>query len=77
MTYVLVPLLIVLMALTVWSLLRGVVAFLRTTREGLERGEEGVREMQLLQNRMMFNRIKFQGLAIVVVIVLLMVGGKN
>jgi hypothetical protein len=38
MTYVLVPLLIVLMALTVWSLLRGVVAFLRTTREGLERG---------------------------------------
>jgi uncharacterized membrane protein len=32
MTYVLVPLLIVLMALTVWSLLRGVVAFLRTTR---------------------------------------------
>jgi len=77
MTYVLVPLLIVLMALTVWSLLRGVVAFLRTTREGLERGEEGVREMQLLQNRMMFNRIKFQGLAIVVGIVLLMVAGKN
>jgi hypothetical protein len=33
--------------------------------------------MQLLQNRMMFNRIKFQGLAIVVVIVLLMVAGKN
>jgi hypothetical protein len=30
-----------------------------------------------LQNRMMFNRIKFQGLAIVVVIVLLMVAGKN
>ena len=77
MTYVLVPLLIVLMALTVWSLLRGVVAFLRTTREGLERGEEGVREMQQMQNRMMFNRIKFQGLAIVVVIVLLMVAGKN
>ena len=77
MTYVLVPLLIVLMALTVWSLLRGVVAFLSTTRDGLERGEEGVREMQLLQHRMMFNRIKFQGLAIVVVIVLLMVAGKN
>jgi hypothetical protein len=77
MIYVLVPLLIVLMALTVWSLVRGIVAFLRTTREGLERGDEGVRDMQLLQNRMMFNRIKFQGLAIVVVIVLLMVSGKN
>jgi uncharacterized membrane protein YecN with MAPEG domain len=63
------------MALTVWSLLRGVVAFLRTTREGWS-GDEGIREMQL-QNRMMFNRIKFQGLAIVVVIVLLMVAGKN
>jgi len=77
MIYVLVPLLIVLMALTVWSLVRGIVAFLRTTREGLEQGDEGVRDMQLLQNRMMFNRIKFQGLAIVVVIVLLMVSGKN
>lgn len=79
MIYVLVPVLIALMALTVYSLVRGIVAFLRTTREGLERGDEGegVREMQLLQNRMMFNRIKFQGLAIVVVVIMLMVAGKN
>lgn len=77
MTYVLVPLLIVLMALTVWSLVRGIIAFLKSTREGLERGDEGIRDMQLLQNRMMFNRIKFQGLAIVVVILLLMFAGKH
>jgi hypothetical protein len=76
MTYVLVPLLIVLMALTVWSLLRVSLPSCAPRARGWS-GDEGIREMQLLQNRMMFNRIKFQGLAIVVVIVLLMVAGKN
>lgn len=69
--YILVPLLLVLMGLAVWSLIRGIVVFLKTTREGLERGDAGIKEMQLLQNKMMFNRIKFQGLAIVVVAVML------
>ncbi|WP_226018548.1 HIG1 domain-containing protein [Novosphingobium sp. FKTRR1] len=71
MMYILIPLLIVLMGLAVWSLLRGIIVFLRTTREGLERGDAGIKDMQLLQNKMMFNRIKFQGLAIVVVVVML------
>lgn len=69
--YILVPLLLVLMGLAVWSLIRGIVVFLKTTREGLERGDAWIKEMQLLQNKMMFNRIKFQGLAIVVVAVML------
>ena len=71
MMYILIPLLIVLMGLAVWSLLRGIIVFLRTTREGLERGDAGIKDMQLLQNKMMFNRIKFQDLAIVVVVVML------
>ncbi|MCW1383116.1 HIG1 domain-containing protein [Novosphingobium sp. KCTC 2891] len=73
MTYVLVPLLLIFMGLAVYSLVRGIIAFLQTTKEGLERGDEGLKEMQLLQNRMMFNRIKFQGLAIAVVAILLAV----
>jgi hypothetical protein len=59
------------MALAVWSLVRGIVAFLKTSREGLERGDQGIKDMQLLQNRMMWNRIKFQGLAVGVVVLLL------
>jgi hypothetical protein len=67
-----VPVILVLMALTVYSLIRGVVAFLKSTREDLESDGRGASEMQLLQNKMMFNRIKFQGLAIGAVVILLL-----
>jgi hypothetical protein len=77
MTFVLIPVLLVLMGLTVWSLGRGIHAFMRTTREGLERGDAGLKDMQLLQNRMMVNRIKYQALAIVVVAILLAVAGHK
>ena len=77
MTFVLIPVLLVLMGLVVWSLVRGIAAFLNTTKAGLERGPEGVKEMQELQNKMMFNRIKYQGLAIVVVAILLAIGGGH
>jgi hypothetical protein len=74
MTTFLVIVLVVLMALVVFSLVRGVVAFLKSTRLDLERDEAaGASEMQLLQNKMMFNRIKYQALAVVVVAVLLAV----
>ncbi|MBL8656553.1 MAG: HIG1 domain-containing protein [Altererythrobacter sp.] len=72
MTTLLIIVLVVLMGLTVFSLVRGVVAFLKTTRIDLESGgADNVTEMQLMQNRMMMNRIKYQALAIVVVAVLL------
>ncbi|EGD59686.1 glutamyl-tRNA synthetase [Novosphingobium nitrogenifigens DSM 19370] len=77
MIYVLAPVLLVLMGLTVWSLARGIAAFMRTTREGIEKGDGALREMQLLQNRMMMNRIKFQGLAVVVVAILLAMAGHK
>ncbi len=77
MIFFLVPVLLVLMGLVVWSLARGVYAFLHTTRAGLEGGDTALREMQELQNRMMFNRVKYQGLAIVVVAILLAVGGHK
>lgn len=72
MKYILIPALIVLMVMVVVSLVRGIAAFLQSTRHDLESGEaEVVREMQLKQNRMMFARIKFQALAVAVVAVLL------
>ncbi|PKP66904.1 MAG: hypothetical protein CVT87_01195, partial [Alphaproteobacteria bacterium HGW-Alphaproteobacteria-9] len=67
MNYVLVPVLLVLMGLVVFSLIRGIIAFLKTTRIDLETGEgKTATDMQLAQNKAMFARIKYQALAIVV-----------
>ena len=73
MKYVLIPLFVIFAAMAVFSLIRGIVAFLNSTKEDLNRapGDTRATEMQLLQNRMMFNRIKYQGLAIVVIAILL------
>jgi uncharacterized membrane protein len=74
MTYFLIAVLVVLMGLTAFSLVRGIVAFLRTTKIDLETGEgHTATDMQLAQNRAMFARIKYQALAIVVVAIILAV----
>ncbi|QDH33290.1 hypothetical protein [Porphyrobacter sp. YT40] len=74
MTYFLVAVLVVLMGLTAFSLIKGVVAFLQTTKIDLETGEgETATDMQLAQNKAMFARIKYQALAIVVVAIILAV----
>ena len=68
MNYLLVPVLIVLCVLVVVSLVRGIIAFLKTTKIDLETGEgETVTEMQMMQNKAMFARIKYQAMAIAVV----------
>ncbi len=68
MTTFLIIVLLVLMALVVVSLVRGIVAFLKSTKIDLESGEQtDASDMQLLQNKAMFARIKYQALAIVVV----------
>jgi hypothetical protein len=74
MMYVLIPIIVVLMGLTVLSLVRGIAAFLNTTKEDLEQTGTGATKMQALQNKMMFNRIKYQAAAIVVVMILLAIG---
>lgn len=72
MTTVLIIVLVVLMGLTVFSLVRGVIAFMKSTKIDLETGRgETASEMQLMQNRMMMSRIKYQALAVLVVAVLL------
>lgn len=72
MKYILIPVIIVLVVMVVVSLVRGIMAFLHSTRLDLERdGATGATEMQLKQNRMMFARIKYQALAVIVVAILL------
>lgn len=74
MTTFLVIVLVVLMGLTAYSLIRGVIAFLRTTKIDLETGEGSTAtDMQLAQNRAMFARIKYQAAAIVVVAIIMAV----
>ncbi len=72
MKYVLVPLVLIFVVMTVVSLVRGIIAFLNSTKEDLNREPgTGATANQLLQNKMMFNRIKFQGLAVITVAILL------
>jgi hypothetical protein len=68
MTTFLAIVIVILMIMVVYSLVRGIVAFLQDTKLDLERDESsGPSANQLLQNKMMFARIKWQALAIVVV----------
>lgn len=74
MTYLLIAVLLVLMGLVAFSLIKGIIAFLKTTKIDLETGEgETATDMQLAQNKAMFARIKYQALAIVVVVIILAV----
>ena len=61
-----------LVIMVVVSLVRGIVAFLQTTKSDLNTPGNGATPMQLQQNKMMFARIKFQALAILVVAVLML-----
>ncbi len=73
MNTLLVILIVVLAGFVVVSLVRGIVAFLQSTKLDLENPEDDARvgRMQAKQNQMMFARIKYQALAIVVVAILL------
>lgn len=76
MVYFLIAVLVVLCALVVFSLVKGIIAFLQTTKIDLETGEgETATDMQLAQNKAMFARIKYQALAIAVVVLMLAVSG--
>ena len=77
MIYFLVPVVLVLMALTVITLVRGAAAFLQSTRDDLDRPEgSGPSAMQLKQNSLMFRRIIYQGAAIGVVLLVMLAAKK-
>jgi hypothetical protein len=75
MIYILIAVLVVLMGMTLVSLLRGLNAFRQSLDTGLD--AEGVMQLQLKQNKMMWARIKYQGAAIAaVVLIMLLAGGR-
>lgn len=56
------------------ALIRGVVAFLRTTDEELRRAPgDGPSPSSLKQNSMMWRRIQFQALAVIAAVLLLLI----
>ncbi len=68
-------LLIAAVIATLVMLVRGIVAFLQSSRLELDNADEDARAtaMQQKQNKMMFNRIKFQALAVVIVVILILI----
>ncbi len=78
MNYVLIPILVILLVMVVVSLVRGVAAFLQSTKMDLERDDSvGASEMQLRQNKMMFARVKWQAITILLLVVLGMVAANG
>ncbi|MBX7494153.1 HIG1 domain-containing protein [Qipengyuania sp. 1NDW9] len=74
MNTIFIIILLLAMIMVVVSLVRGVVAFLKSTKIDLESGEQvDATEMQLAQNRAMMARVKWQAVAIVVIAIMLAV----
>ena len=74
MNTVFVILILAAMIMVVVSLVRGVVAFLQSTKIDLQSGEQvDATEMQLKQNKAMMARVKWQAVAIMVIAVMLAV----
>jgi hypothetical protein len=72
----LVILLVAAMTATVVALVRGVVSFLQESSERVRSGE-GPTTAQLKSNRMMQQRVFFQALAILIVVVILFAAGRT
>ncbi|MGV3771126.1 MAG: twin transmembrane helix small protein [Sphingobium phenoxybenzoativorans] len=62
---------------TVVMLVRGIIAFLQTTKEELNSTDTGPSASSLKQNKMMFARIGFQAVAVLLVALLLLMNGGN
>ena len=73
MNTILIILLVIACGFVVFSLVKGIIAFLQTTKLDLEANDDSrVKMMQMRQNQAMFARIKWQAAAVAVVAVLLM-----
>lgn len=72
----LVILLVAAMIATVVALVRGIISFLQESHAQV-RGGEGPSAASLKSNRMMQQRIFFQALAILIVVVILFAAGRT
>lgn len=69
-------LLVAAMIATLVALVRGIVSFLQESSERVKSGE-GPTTAQLKSNRMMQQRVFFQALAILIVVVILFAAGRT
>ncbi len=73
----LIILLVLAMGTTVFMLVRGIIAFIKTSQEDLNSMGTGPSQSSLKQNKAMMGRITFQAIAVLIVaLLLLMNGGK-
>lgn len=72
MNAIIIIIIVALAIMVVVSLVRGLIAFLRMTKEDLN--SPGVSKSHEMQNKMMFARVKYQALAVVAIIVLMAFG---
>jgi predicted nucleic acid-binding Zn ribbon protein len=73
----LVLLLIAAMIATVVALVRGIIAFLQQSSAQVKSGEAGPHPAALKSNKMMQQRIFFQAIAVLIVVVLLFAAGRT
>ena len=72
MNVFLIILLVGAMIATVVMLVRGIIAFLKTTEADLNDDTAGPSQSALKQNKMMMGRIAFQAVAVIIVVILLL-----
>ncbi len=76
MSYVLIAMIVVAAGAVVYALVRGLIAFANMEPEDVD--SDGITASHKKQNEMMFARIKYQAVAVVLVIILLILaGGQN
>jgi hypothetical protein len=75
MNALLIILLLVAMGFVVFAVVRGLRAFANMQPNDLD--ENGVPKSLVIQNKMMFSRVKWQALAILVVVILLLGRGAS
>jgi hypothetical protein len=74
---ILIILLLLAMGGVVFMLVRGIVAFLKTTEEDLKSGGTGPSESSLRQNKAMMGRVTLQAVAILLIALLMLVFGSR
>lgn len=73
MNFVLIAMIVLAAGAVVYALVRGLIAFANMEPENVD--SDGITASHKKQNEMMFARIKYQAIAVVLVIILLILAG--
>ncbi|MEW4466344.1 HIG1 domain-containing protein [Parasphingorhabdus sp. JC815] len=73
MTYILILLILIAAGAVIYALVRGLIAFANMKPDDVD--GEGVTASHKKQNEMMFARVKYQAIAIILVALLILIAG--